>query len=116
MTPFASQYEVRENEVFVLGDNRNSSIDSRAWNGGRGGGVATAKIDGRVEIFLIGTIHGGTADFSRIFHRLSTDVHIHGLDTSQLEQKVAACLRKKPAQTYPPPTANKPKSASVGQT
>ncbi len=37
-------YFVKPGEVWVLGDNRFNSADSRAWNAGRGGGVPYANI------------------------------------------------------------------------
>ena len=39
-------YVVGANEVYVLGDNRNNSADSRAWREGRGAGVPLENIDG----------------------------------------------------------------------
>jgi signal peptidase I len=40
-------YHVKAGETWVLGDNRNNSSDSRAWYGGRGGGVPDANLKGR---------------------------------------------------------------------
>jgi signal peptidase I len=42
-------YTVSHNEVFVLGDNREHSEDSRYWFDGRGGGVPVGHIKGRAS-------------------------------------------------------------------
>lgn len=42
-------YHVKSGEFWVVGDNRNNSSDSRAWNQGRGGGVPVDNLSGRAR-------------------------------------------------------------------
>ena len=92
-------FVVPEGAVFTLGDNRNNSYDSRAWRGGKGGGVPLDHIEGRV------TFVWWSSPLSSRF-----GVFIHGKPTlPPLEPSPQAaldgCLAKRPPteKTRPPP-------------
>jgi signal peptidase I len=96
-------YLVKEGEVFVLGDSRSTSIDSRVWNEGRGRGVPLAAVTGRVDRFVIGASQNGTIDFQRIFKRIGMDLPSARVNTNMLRDGIEHCSRTRPKDTHPPP-------------
>ncbi|HXJ18633.1 MAG TPA: signal peptidase I [Polyangia bacterium] len=101
--PF-SGYMVKPNEVFVIGDDRGLSSDSRAWDEGRGAGVPVDALEGRVSRVLFGARPDGRLDFSRVLTpALDLKVRIPGIDTHVTDERIAKCLSKVPASTSPPP-------------
>jgi signal peptidase I len=101
-------YRVEPGTVFVLGDSRTESADSRAWNGGRGGGVPLPALVARGGWFVSGVALDGGTDWKRVLRSLDglallprTDE----FDASALRDGIAKCLRERPPQTSPPALA-----------
>jgi signal peptidase I len=97
-----SGYTVAPGEVFVLGDDRFNSDDSRDWRHGRGAGVALAAVEGR-PFRIIGADANGRVDLQRFLQRPGMNVNLAGVDVSALETGIARCLARRPKQTWPPP-------------
>jgi signal peptidase I len=88
---------VKPGEVFVIGDDRGMSTDSRVWSEGHGGGVPIDGLDGRVTRVLLGARPDGRLDWSRLLAPpLDLKVRQPGLDMTLTDQRIADCLKRRP--------------------
>lgn len=99
-----TKYTVLPGEVFVLGDNRGFSEDSRIWIHGRNGGVPISEIEGRVSRVLFGRDGQGNVNMSRLWAPLGTSLPFAHIDTKALSAGIAGCLKIRPQVTLPPAT------------
>jgi signal peptidase I len=97
---YQGPYYAKKDEVWVMGDNRNNSHDSRMWFGGQGGGVPFENIRGRA-LFVWLSVSDSGLDWSRegapVMGRPRLPPSAMGLEP-QFEQ----CLKERPALTDPP--------------
>ncbi len=93
---------VKPGEVYVMGDNRNNSHDSRMWWGGQGGGVPFDNIRGRALFVWLSVSESGV-DMTRlgapVMGRPRLPAAMQGL-----EPALDKCLRERPSldKTTPP--------------
>lgn len=94
-------YQVGPEEVWVLGDNRNNSQDSRAWNYDRGAGVPFDNIRGRAMFVWLSS---GGMTMDRMGFNVMGRPRLPKHDKPELHQAVERCLAERPsiADSTPP--------------
>lgn len=108
---YEGPFYVKPGEVYVMGDNRNNSHDSRAWHDYQGAGVPFENIRGRALFIWLSV--GDQADRSRIFAPVMGRPPARGPlgplpDAMRaIEPAIEQCLRNRPPldRTHPPPAA-----------
>ena len=98
-------WKVAQDEVWVMGDNRNNSHDSRSWRGGLGAGVPFENIKGRAMFVWMSFGPGGGIMQDRIFVSVLGRPTLPASQAAALGPATDKCMRERPplSQTTPPP-------------
>lgn len=97
-------YTVKPGEVWVLGDNRNNSADSRQWFGGRGGGVPYANIKGRALFVWLSFGSDGGLTTDRMLLNVMGHPRVPAGAPPEIVNAIERCVAGRPPveQTTPP--------------
>jgi signal peptidase I len=91
-------YDVLPGETWVMGDNRNNSSDSRAWNMGKGGGVPDANIKGRAMFVWFNiSKRSGWPDLDRLFTHVLGAPKLPAGAPPDIVAGIDKCLKERPA-------------------
>ncbi|HSY24964.1 MAG TPA: signal peptidase I [Polyangiaceae bacterium] len=97
---YQGPFYAKKGEVWVMGDARNNSHDSRMWFGGKGGGVPYDNIRGRA-LFVWLSLSGNGVDLSREGAQVMGRPHLPPT-AKDLQPQFDQCLRDRPKVTAPP--------------
>jgi signal peptidase I len=93
-------YYVKPDEVWVMGDNRHNSSDSRRWLNGRGAGVPFANVKGRAMFVWL--------PVERLLVNVMGKPQLPAGAAPEIVQGIERCLSQAPAEadTFPPAAPN----------
>jgi signal peptidase I len=95
-------YHVAPGEVWVLGDNRNNSADSRAWNHNLGAGAPFENIKGRALFVWLSLGGNGWPTLDRMFTSVLGRPRLPKGAPGYLTVGIDKCLSQRPSVTLPP--------------
>ncbi len=95
-------YHVAPGEVWVLGDNRNNSADSRAWNHNLGAGAPFENIKGRALFVWLSLGSNGWPTLDRMFTNVLGRPRLPKGAPAHLIAGIDKCLAQRPSVTLPP--------------
>jgi len=102
-------FKVGKSEVWVMGDNRYNSHDSRSWRGGQGAGVPFENIKGRAMFVWMSFAPGGGIAQDRLFVNVMGRPKLPAAADPSLQGALDRCMRDRPpvSETTPPPAKSK---------